>query len=683
MTYRNYYSDGTVSVSNGSTTVTGSGTAWELFGIAGGELKVPGYPGVFIESVTSDGELVLAWPWPHATQTNVAYSIGLITADQATALFTNRQLSEILRRVVVSGVTPDGAGTIADRDALDPVPATGFVWLRVEVGEDLEITIKTDSGWEGPYPVRGEKGADSTVPGPPGAPGSGVNWQGPWSALEVYAEFDGVEHQGSSWIANATTSFGDEPGVAATWDLWVEKGEKGDTGDQGDEGPSGDGAYLYIAYASDDEGGDFSLSFDPALHWIAFLSTTAPVTSPVASDFSGLWKNYRGEKGDTGDQGEAGNDGADGALWYAGTADPGSGLGQNGDFYLQTGTGATGVLGDVWEKAGGAWAKISNIRGASGSGTGDVVGPDGGVTDGHMAVFDGITGKLIKSGGAPFSGAYGDLSGIPSSFTPSAHGHEIEDVAGLAAVLTALSDGIAGKANASHTHPISDITDLSTLLNEKAPLASPTFTGTVTVPDGSFAPAKLDNGAAVSVLGRSANSSGARADIAAGANDRLLARVGDALSWVQLTIGMMPDALITFAKMASGAVATFAEFNAATASKLLSTASVWADSPALTDGATIAVNFNNGFDFGGASNAVLLLGGNRTLSAPTNARNSKKGILWFGATGATRTLTLDAAWNLATGVEAGPYSITTSQELGVAYTTRGTTVIVTAIVRRG
>ncbi len=166
-------------------------------------------------------------------------------------------------------------------------------------------------------------------------------------------------------------------------------------------------------------------------------------------------------------------------------------------------------------------------------------------------------------------------------------------------------------------------------------------------------------------------------------NDRILAWVSGAYSWVQAATAMIADGAVTFAKMASGAVATFAEFNAATASKLLSTASVWADSPALTDGATIAVNFNNGFDFGGASNAVLLLGGNRTLSAPTNARNSKKGILWFGATGATRTLTLDAAWNLATGVEAGPYSITTSQELGVAYVTRGTTVIVTAIVRRG
>ncbi len=130
-------------------------------------------------------------------------------------------------------------------------------------------------------------------------------------------------------------------------------------------------------------------------------------------------------------------------------------------------------------------------------------------------------------------------------------------------------------------------------------------------------------------------------------------------------------------------VATFSQYNSATADKLLSTASVWADLAVLTDGATIAVDFNNGYDFGGSSNAALALGGNRTLGAPTNARNGKKGVLWFGATGSTRTLTLNAAWNLATGVEAGPYSITTSQELGVAYVIRGTTVVVTAIIRRG
>lgn len=63
--------------------------------------------------------------------------------------------------------------------------------------------------------------------------------------------------------------------------------------------------------------------------------------------------------------------------------------------------------------------------------------------------------------------------------------------------------------------------------------------------------AAIRDGAGVSVIGRSANSTGDVADIAAGANDRILARVSNALSWVQLTIGMIPDLLITEAKLAA------------------------------------------------------------------------------------------------------------------------------------
>jgi hypothetical protein len=61
-----------------------------------------------------------------------------------------------------------------------------------------------------------------------------------------------------------------------------------------------------------------------------------------------------------------------------------------------------------------------------GGGSGDVVGPDGGVTDGHAAVFDGTTGKLIRSAG-----------GVPSL---AGHGHVISDVTGLGDALNAKVD---------------------------------------------------------------------------------------------------------------------------------------------------------------------------------------------------------------------------------------------------
>jgi hypothetical protein len=219
--------------------------------------------------------------------------------------------------------------------------------------------------------------------------------------------------------------------------------------------------------------------------------------------------------------------------------------------------------------------------------------------------------------------------------------------------------------------------------------AFPTGPGIVT-------PAMLDNGAALSLLGRSASSGGVRADIAAASDGQAMRRSGTAIGFGALDLasanavsgvlpaGNLPDASTTAEGVSE--FATAAEFRTGTdTARSLVVSEVWsaAGVSALTDATSISVNLANGFDFGGASNAALALGGNRTLSAPTNAKSGQKGILWFTASLSTRTLTLNAAWNLMTGVEAGPYSITTAQTLGVAYVVRGTTVYVTAILRIG
>jgi hypothetical protein len=70
---------------------------------------------------------------------------------------------------------------------------------------------------------------------------------------------------------------------------------------------------------------------------------------------------------------------------------------------------------------------------------------------------------------------------------------------------------------------------------------------------GSITAANLFNGAACSVLGRSANSSGVHADISMGTNDRLLGRVSNVVQSTQLTAGMVPNALITSAMLRNSA----------------------------------------------------------------------------------------------------------------------------------
>lgn len=83
-------------------------------------------------------------------------------------------------------------------------------------------------------------------------------------------------------------------------------GPAGEAGPAGDPGTPGDPAYLYIAYASDDSGTDFTMTFDSSLDYAAFLSTDTEITTPEASDFVGLWKKYKGDGFEAGTDGTYG-----------------------------------------------------------------------------------------------------------------------------------------------------------------------------------------------------------------------------------------------------------------------------------------------------------------------------------------------------------------------------------------
>ena len=59
-------------------------------------------------------------------------------------------------------------------------------------------------------------------------------------------------------------------------------------------GTPGVNAYVYTAYASDASGTDFTMTFDADLDYIAFKNSAVQIAEPDASDFVGLWKNYKG-----------------------------------------------------------------------------------------------------------------------------------------------------------------------------------------------------------------------------------------------------------------------------------------------------------------------------------------------------------------------------------------------------
>lgn len=114
-----------------------------------------------------------------------------------------------------------------------------------------------------------------------------------------------------------------------------------------------------------------------------------------------------------------------------------------------------------------AIATKANIAGPTFTGTTTIA--TGSVT-GNLTVG----GDLRDTGWTASRALTTDASGnaVTSSVTSTEVGY-------LSGVTSAIQTQINGKANTSHTHAISDVTSLQTSLDAKAPLANPTFTGTV------------------------------------------------------------------------------------------------------------------------------------------------------------------------------------------------------------
>jgi hypothetical protein len=137
---------------------------------------------------------------------------------------------------------------------------------------------------------------------------------------------------------------------------------------------------------------------------------------------------------------------------------------------------------------------------------------------------------------------------------------------------------------------------------------------------------------------------------------------------------------LPYGGLLAAAIATAAEYLANTANKLASVNALWAAAVPVTIADTTIISTVSLATF---IDSETSLTANRTIAAPTNVKNGQKGVMWFTSSGATRTLTLNAAYLLMTGVEVGPYSITTAQLLGLAYVCRGGNVYITSVLRRG
>lgn len=103
----------------------------------------------------------------------------------------------------------------------------------------------------------------------------------------------------------------------------------------------------------------------------------------VYSKAAGTYSVVANIQGADGADGTNGTDGADGSVWHDGSGVPASGLGVDGDYYLNNDN------GDVYNKTSGSWAVVTNIQGADGSD--GAAGADGSVwRDGSGAPADSL-----------------------------------------------------------------------------------------------------------------------------------------------------------------------------------------------------------------------------------------------------------------------------------------------------
>lgn len=202
------------------------------------------------------------------------------------------------------------------------------------------------------------RGAASTIPGPAG---DGFNPAGAWNISATYDKNDMVSHGPRSFVSFADGNTGNEPPNADEDDAYWQfvPAAVGPKGDTGDQGPQGEKG----------DTGDTGPAGPANVLTIGTVDSGETANASITGSSPAQVLNLVLPKGDKGDQGDEGPQGP---------------------------------------------------PGQDGTGSGDVVGPSS-ATDGHMVVFDGTTGKLIKSAGkAPFSGNYGDLDNKPTLGTMAA-----------------------------------------------------------------------------------------------------------------------------------------------------------------------------------------------------------------------------------------------------------------------
>lgn len=274
------YSQGTISLENGSTAVVGAVTAWTSE-VMPGDWLIVGGERYTVASVAGNTSLTLLEDYAGATDSGLAYAIHRVSRGWGDASKNNLRLAEIfsaMRRGLSRSLSEIEIGVgehqFTVTSEMQVLPGQRLLFSSRAPGESLTHWILGGvTAYEGTtltiealdFEGEGDTRSDwnINISGSPGPQGSSayqvavadgfvgdqaawlaslqgvpgpkwVDWQGTWSAGE-YTAGQGVEHDGSTYRANTTTT--EEP-PHADWDLVASKGADGlGTGDV--TGPAG------------------------------------------------------------------------------------------------------------------------------------------------------------------------------------------------------------------------------------------------------------------------------------------------------------------------------------------------------------------------------------------------------------------------------------------------------------
>lgn len=379
------YSTGTISVANGSATVTLVDGMWN--DVLEGDLLWPvGYAPSFVAAdvVSPFDVLTLKKNWNQASVVAGTYVL----------------LRTSWKRYVVSELQA------VFRDVANKLEASGYyVYVQgaapdPEMGDENQLALKTNDGplklWKKVSGVWTEIGTLL-----------GTVWRAAWNSGTAYLINDEVSRNGSSYIAKQISTNKPPESEPTYWDLTA---SKGDTGNDGGvvtipytfstttsiadptagrlrlDNATQNAAINIVADVLDNRGIDFTTVLD------AMFGTTSTVRGtvrlhkasdttkfllfnvtaiPTQSGFRQLTATCIGSSGATPFANDdaivlnatrTGDKGTPGAVWFYGTTVPDDGSGVNGDLYLRTTT------SDVYQKAAGTWGSVLvNIKGLPGA----------------------------------------------------------------------------------------------------------------------------------------------------------------------------------------------------------------------------------------------------------------------------------------------------------------------------